>query len=384
MVKRASFREGEKEMGKKVEVLFLSQEESIEAGVLDMGKCVEVMEETFRLMGEGDYLMGGPSGNNHGISLWFPKKARGPRMPVEGPDRRFMAMISYLGGSFHMCGVKWYGSNTENPEKYGLPRSVLLVILNDPDSGQPLAIMDGNTISAMRTGAAIGLGAKYLANKDAEVAGMIGAGVISRTCLMALAVTVPRLKEVKIFDIDRPRAEAFSKEMEEMLKVPIHAVGSLEEAVLDSDVVNAATSGDQIPLLKAPWFKPGSFLGLSAETHLEEDLWLHSRIVADNWQMHIDFREDALRASENLRKPPIHSGLHNLIMEGKIGDSEIEEMGLMVARRRTREQNTGRRAIFLTGGMPIEDLAWGYTIYCQALKEGLGTKLTLWETPYWS
>ncbi len=59
----------------------------------------------------------------------FPKEARGPRMPVDGPDRRFMALASYLGGDFHVCGTKWYGSNIENPT-HGLPRSILLVIIN--------------------------------------------------------------------------------------------------------------------------------------------------------------------------------------------------------------------------------------------------------------
>ena len=138
--------------GSKVEFLFLSQKDMIEAGVLDMKGCVEVMEKAFKIMNQGDYLMGGPSQNHHGMKLWLPKQARGPRMPVAGPDRRFMAMISYLGGEFNVCGVKWYGSNLENPAKRGLPRSVLMVILNDPETGAPLAVMDGNLISAMRTG----------------------------------------------------------------------------------------------------------------------------------------------------------------------------------------------------------------------------------------
>ena len=87
----------------KVEFLFLSQEEMIEAGVLDMQNCVDVMEKTFRLLGEGDYLMGGPSGNHHGMKTYFPKEPRGPRMPVDGPDRRFMAMVSYLA-SYAVAG----------------------------------------------------------------------------------------------------------------------------------------------------------------------------------------------------------------------------------------------------------------------------------------
>ena len=178
--------------------------------------------------------MGGPSGQHHGMKIHFPKEPCGPRMPVEGPDRRFMALVSYLGGDFHVCGTKWYGSNIENPAR-GLPRSILLVIINDPDTGAPLAIMDGNLISAMRTGAVIGLGAKYLVPQEAEVAGIIAAGVISKTSLMALAVGMPNLKEVKVFDINHEKAETFSGEMTEKLGVNVYPVDRMETAVRDSD-----------------------------------------------------------------------------------------------------------------------------------------------------
>ena len=118
----------------KVEFLFLSKPDMIEAGVLDMAGCVDTLDEAFAIMGQGDYLMGGPSRHEHGVMLHFPEEPLGPRMPTAGPDRRFMAMISYLGGDYHLCGTKWYGSNAANPKR-GLPRSILLVIINDPDTG---------------------------------------------------------------------------------------------------------------------------------------------------------------------------------------------------------------------------------------------------------
>ena len=258
--------------GSKLDFLFLSQEDMIKAGVLDMQKCVDVMEKAFKLMGAGDYLMGGPSQNHHGIKLWFPKEAKGLHMPVTGPDRRFMAMISYLGGEYNVCGTKWYGSNIENPAKHGLPRSVLLVILNNAETGAPLAVMDGNLISAMRTGAVIGLGARYLTRKDATVAGIIAAGVISKTCLMALAVGMENLKKVKVFDIDRSKAETFSKEMSSKLGLKVYPVGSMEEAIKGSDVISTATSRVKRSYFKSEWFEDGVFFCLSADADLEDDL----------------------------------------------------------------------------------------------------------------
>jgi ornithine cyclodeaminase len=369
--------------GKKVEFLFLSQEEMIEAGVLDMHKCVVAMDETFKLMGEGDYLMGGPSGNQHGIRLWFPKEPRGPRMPKEGPDRRFAALISYLGGDYHLCGAKWYGSNVENPAKHGLPRSVLLIVLNDPETGAPLAIMDGNLVSAMRTGAVIGLGARYLAHRAADVAGIVGAGVISKTCLMALAVGMPNLKEVKVFDLDRRKAEAFCTEMGDRLGLNVYPVDSLEETVRDADAVSTATSGAMIPFFEADWFKEGVLFGLSSEARLAEDLWLGSKVVADNWQSLRDWREESQRGPGELTTSLIYASLHQLILAGKMKDADIVEMGQVVTGNALGRENEEQRVIFVTGGMAIEDVSWAYRVYQQAVEKDLGQRLRLWERPYW-
>ena len=103
--------------GKKVEFLYLDEENMIKAGVLDMKRCVEVIDEVFVLLGKGDYLMGGPGNNEHGQKIFFPKASPHPNMPLDGPDRRFMAMIAYLGGRFNVCGEKWYGSNIINPQR---------------------------------------------------------------------------------------------------------------------------------------------------------------------------------------------------------------------------------------------------------------------------
>ncbi len=367
----------------KVEFLFLSQKDMIEAGVLDMTGCVEVMEKAFKIMNSGDYLMGGPSQNHHGMKLWFPKQARGPRMPVAGPDRRFMAMISYLGGEFNICGVKWYGSNLENPPKHGLPRSVLLVILNDPETGIPLAAMDGNLISAMRTGAAIGLGAKYLATKGATIAGVIAAGVIGRTCLMAMAVGMKNLREVKVFDIDRSKAESFAKEMGQILGLNVYAVDSMEDAIKGSDAICSATSRLKRPYYEGKWFKAGAFFGLSADAGLAEDLLLGSKIVADNWQMHLDWRHEMENAPEELKDRILYADLHQQIYSGKMKDSDIVELKKIISATIPARESDQQKIVYITGGLNIEDVSWGFTVYQKALEKGLGQKLKLWDEPYW-
>jgi ornithine cyclodeaminase len=149
----------------KIDFLYLSEQDMIAAGVTDMPACVDTMEEMFALLHHGDYRMAGANNDSHGAMVMFPEESPFPDMPRAGADRRFMAMPAYLGGNFRKAGMKWYGSNMANRDK-GLPRSILTFILNDPDTGAPLAFMSANLLSAYRTGAIPGVGARHLARKD--------------------------------------------------------------------------------------------------------------------------------------------------------------------------------------------------------------------------
>lgn len=104
----------------RIEFLYLSEPDMIEAGVTDIARCIDVMDETLGLLADEDYRMAGQNANSHGAMMSFPAQPRFDSMPTDGPDRRFMAMPAYLGGRFRNTGVKWYGSNAENREK-GLP-----------------------------------------------------------------------------------------------------------------------------------------------------------------------------------------------------------------------------------------------------------------------
>ena len=173
-------------MDSKVEFLFLNEEDMIKAGVLDADRAVDTVGEVITLLSEGDYLMGGRAHNDHGVQLIFPEKSDIPNFPLaDSADRRFMAMPAYLGGRFHMCGEKWYGSNGNN-RSIGLPRSILMMMLNDVETGKPLAYMSGNLLSSMRTGAMPGLAAKLLARDDSKVLTLVGPGVICRSSLRAI------------------------------------------------------------------------------------------------------------------------------------------------------------------------------------------------------
>ena len=370
--------------GKPVKFLFLSEEEMIEAGVLDMGQCVETMIDMFELMGKGDYLLGGASQSSHGIKLVFPETSDFPNMPVAGPDRRFMAMIGYLGGSFNVCGEKWYGSNIINPSR-GLPRSILNIILNDPDTSEPLAFMSANLVSAMRTGAIPGVGARYLARPDSKVIGMIAAGVISKASLMSLNYVLENIEKVKVFDLNKEKSEAFCKEMSEMLDLNVYPVETMEQAVIGSDVINVAASGKVCPYIKPEWIQEGAYLALPAGVSFDKDYLrtIPEKVVVDHWKMHMAFREELKGLDIEKHFGLATKYLFKYIEEGTMTDQDIVSLGDIITGSKPGRENNQERTVCITGGLPTEDLAWSHRVYQNALKKGIGTELKLWESPHW-
>ena len=373
-------------MSDKLEFLYLSEPEVIEAGVLDMKNCVSTIEKVFELMANGDYLMGGPLENEHGMMLWFPLEKRGPNMPVAGPDRRFMSMIAYVGGDFNVCGDKWYGSNIENRGK-GLPRSILMVTLNDPDTGQPLAHMSGNLISATRTGAVPGVAAKYLAKPNAETVGILGAGVISKACLKAIAETQNSLKEIKVYDLFFEKAQEFSQQMSEELQVNVVPVHTLEEAIVDSDIISVATSGQNKARIEKEWLKPGCLVTLTGPADFDDEVYLEHKVVADNWKMHEAWLQDAREhplGFDSIKDWAPTGQLLQLVEKQEKNSGDIINLGEVVSGHKLARNNEDEIILFVTGGMPVYDVAWGYEVYQNALQKGLGTKLLLWEKAHWA
>lgn len=371
-----------------VDFLYLSEEDMIRAGVTDMAGCVETMEEMFKLLKIGDYRMGGANGNSHGVMMTFPEESPFPNMPTDGPDRRFMAMPAYLGGKFNMSGMKWYGSNIENKKK-GLPRSILMLTLNDKDTGAPLAHMSANVLSAYRTGAVPGVGVKYFSKENSKVVGIIGPGVINKTVFDAIMAVRPSIKTVKVKGRTKKSCKNFVAYIHE--KYPkikeIIIVGSEEEAVRDSDIVSIATSsptGDvnQYPYINEEWIRPGTLFCCPAAARFDDDFILNrARITTDNIQLYEAWEEEMdFPAYNYVPIPAVHC--LDLIAEGKMKKENIDDLGDVLTGKIPVHRKENEIIIYSIGGMPIEDVAWGTIIYRNALKKGIGTKLNLWKEPY--
>jgi len=369
-------------MNNKLEFLYLNEEDMIKAGVTDIHRCIEKMTEMFRLIGLGDYIMGSNNHNSHGIMINFPDDPKFEGMPKNGPDRRFMSMPSYLGGEFQVCGDKWYGSNRENIGK-GLPRSILMFTLNDKDTGAPLAYMTGNLLSAVRTGAIPGVAAKFLAREQSKVLGIIGPGVMGRTSARAILDAKNTIDTVKVCGRRKESSEAFIIYLKKYFPEKNYIiVNEHEDAVRDSDVICIATSGSIIdPEVKEDWIKPGALLILPATIKLEDDFIINRAInVVDNWKMwecwESEYTYPYYKALEMLGAYYL-----DMIHDNKMGADKIIEMGDVVAGKVIARKSENDIILFTTGGMPLEDVAWAYTVYRNALEAGIGTTLKLWDSP---
>lgn len=377
-------------MDTKIDFLYLSEPDMIKAGVKDMGACIESMEDMLKLLKAGDYMMGGENHNSHGCMVTFPDHPKFPGMPRNTNDRRFMAMPAYLGGKYQMAGVKWYGSNVENKEK-GLPRSILLMILNDKDTGAPLAVMSANLLSAYRTGGIPGVGAKYLARKDSETAAIIGPGVMGKTSLAAFAATCPKLHRVNIKGRGQRGIDSFvdfvKKEFPQFDEINVCKTD--EEAIRGADVISYTTTaltGDDpaieqtYPYISGDWVKPGAFISMPSAARFDDDYLSGCRFVVDNSKLY-EAWADEYPYPTYPKMGIIGCKFTDLIHEGKNKPEDVTDITDIIEGRAPGRKSDDEVIIYSVGGMPVEDVAWGCSVYRRALKEGIGVKLNLWDKP---
>lgn len=338
------------------EFLFLSQEDVLAAGGMDMDACLATIEEALVLYHRGD-------------AICPPKSALHWTDELDSDEKhgRIMAMPAYVGGSLRMCGMKWIPSVPGNPGR-GLPRGIGMILLTDPDTGLPVAFLDGTVVSAMRTGAVSGLAARALAPPDASILALYGAGVQSRTQLLALERTLPSLAEIRIVDPRGDQIAAFLAREQEG-RPPIRVFDDPREAAHGAHVVVPATMAPA-PFITADWFEPGMLI-VSVSSH---DLAVDA-IAAADLVVTDDFDHETFHASRPLARAQA---------AGVISRAETVPLGMILAGDHPGRAGPAERILVSPVGMGIEDVAWGAAVARRAAEIGLGTRLNLWEAPIWT
>lgn len=373
----------------KIDFLYLNEQDMIKAGVKDMAGCIDTMCDLFSLMSKGDYRMGGSNGNEHGIKLMFPKTSDVPGMPLDEPDKRFFAMPAYVGGNYKMCGIKCYGSNQSN-RKLGMPRSILMLTMMDAKTGAPVAYMSANLLSAMRTGAVPGMGAKYLSVKNPKVASIIGPGVMGKTAIESFIVTHPTIETVKVKGRSQDGIDSFidycKKKFPTVRKYII--CSDEQEACQDADIVyfgttNAAVFEDN-PYVKGEWLKPGALIMSTSALIMDEEFLADKskcKLVSDNYKMYEGWGTGHKYPTQKTVSTLIGMRFYDLVATGKLKREDITDIGDIINGLKSGRDSEDQVIVYAVGGMPTEDVAWGCKCYENALKTGVGVNLNLWDKP---
>jgi len=338
------------------ELLFLSQEDVVAAGGMDMDACLDTVEEALVLYHHGDALC--------------PQKAAihwTDELDSDEKHGRVMAMPAYVGGTLRMCGMKWIPSVPDNPSR-GLPRGIGVILLSDPDTGLPVAFLDGTVVSAMRTGAVSGLAARELAPPGASILALYGAGVQARTQLLALERALPELAEIRLVDPSVERLRSFV-EREQPGRPPIRTYENAREAARGAHVVVPATMAPA-PYIEPDWFEAGQVI-ISVSSH---DPSVDTIAAAD------------LLVTDDVEHETFHDArpLARAVTAGAVARTDAVTLGAILAGGHPGRTSPEERILVSPVGMGLEDVAWGTAVFQRAAELGLGSRERLWDTPIWT
>jgi alanine dehydrogenase len=261
------------------------------------------------------------------------------------------------------AGVKVVGDYVDN-HRLGLPSELALLLLMDPTTGVPRAVIDATAITEMRTGAVTALGASVLARRDARVLGHVGARGTAYWNVRLLCRVLPSLEEIRVHSLRRESREAFARRLSEDLQREVRAVESWEDCLRGADVmVEASRLTRPQPLLSTAWVTPGTLVipyGTVSAVELElTDIM--DKVIVDDWGQAGVGPLGSLRAH-------VDSGRLTL-------DTLHAELGQILCGKRPGRERDDERILFWHRGLSITDVALGAAMLAKAEALGIGTTL---------
>ncbi len=267
------------------------------------------------------------------------------------------------GASAEHAGVKVVGDYVEN-HRLGLPSELALLLLLDPATGAPVAIIDATAITEMRTGAVTAIGAEHLARRGSRTLGHIGTRGTAYWNVRLLCRVLPELSEIRVHSRRPESREAFARRLAEDLDREVRPVASWEECARDADVVvEAARLTEPAPLLRTAWIAPGALVvPYGTVSAVELDLTeIMDKIVVDDWGQAGIGPLGALRAH---------------VDSGRLSQSNLHaELGQIVCGARPGRERDDETILFWHRGLSITDIALGEALLRKALAQGVGTHL---------
>jgi ornithine cyclodeaminase/alanine dehydrogenase len=313
--------------------------------VLDMPACMDVVEQAFTELARGTAV----------LPL---------RINITPPDGLALYMPAYLKemGALACKVVTVY---KKNPERFGIPTTIGKVLLQNPETGEVICVMDGGYLTAVRTGAASGVATKYMARQSGEMtAGIFGAGVQAKMQLWAVTVA-RKISRAVVFDVSSEAADKFVDEMGRKLGLHIAKASSPEE-VLAADIICAATSSPT-PIFDGTRVREGTHInGIGSHTpkarELDTEIIKRSRLVGDS-------REACFKEAGDVIIP---------LAEGAISEDHFyAELGEVIVGEKAGREAEEEITLFKSNGLAIQDAATAKLVYDKAVASGTGTEVDL-------
>ncbi len=325
------------------ETLLLTRRD-VEA-LLDFRACIDAVEEAFRAHGTG----------------------RAPPPAVLGihvDDGGFHIKAGTLRLDRHYFAAKTNANFPANPARHGLPTIQGVILLSDAERGFPLAILDSQEITRVRTAAATAVAARFLARTEAGTVTICGCGIQGEAQLRALALVRP-VRRAFAVDTDLATARRFARAMSTALDMPVDVATSLAAAARASDIVVTCTPA-RAPVLGNGDVGPGAFV---------------AAVGADNPEKHeIDplLMARATVVTDVTSQAASMGDLHHAIAAGAMSVGAVHaELGEIVAGRKPGRSSHAEVIVFDSTGMALQDVAAAAIVYQRALRSGAGQPIRL-------
>jgi alanine dehydrogenase len=312
--------------------------------LLSLDECIAVVEQAFRLYGEG--------------------KAPAPgvlSMHAEGGGFHIKAGMLSLRRRYFAAKIN--GNFPYNGTRFGLPTIQGVIVLSDAEKGTPLAVMDSRDVTSLRTAAATAVAAKYLSREDSRTATICGCGQQGRVQLKALAC-VRQLRNVFAYDAFAGHSQDYARELGAELSGEVTAVSDLAAAVRQSDICVTCTPSRQV-LLGPEDVRPGTFVAaVGADNPLKQEL--HPQLMAR-----------AKIVCDVLEQCAVMGDLHHALAAGAVRREDVyAELGEVVAGKKPGRESDAEVIIFDSTGMALQDVAAAAILYEKAEQQGAGVRLS--------
>jgi ornithine cyclodeaminase/alanine dehydrogenase-like protein (mu-crystallin family) len=285
------------------------------------------------------------------------------QMPVAKHNGRLLIMPCYLPSSetLTLKLLAGYHDNTA----LGLPPAFAVISLLDPLTGNIISLMDGGYITGLRTAATSVLASRHLANPGSKSLAIIGGGYIGRMCGRAFAED-RTLAEIVVHSRTHTTAEAFKKELDAELDVPIRIADTAEAACHSADIIVTATAAAE-PVLRYAWVKPGAHInaiGSSLPAAREVDTECIRRAL-----LVVESHAAAMAEAGDIVIP---------LRQGEITDAVIHaELGEVIAGTKPGRSDPDQVTLFKSGGIAVQDAATAHLAYRKAQQLGMGLEIDM-------